>query len=214
MSKQHTLNTLTLEPRSEAGTTTAHALRRAGKVPGVVYGHGQATPITITAKDLSELLLSGNRAHVVTAKIGKTTESVLLRRIETDPITRKALSVDFQRVTKDEAIYATVPIVTVGTSTGVKDHGGVLDVSLRALEVKGPASSIPDKLEIDVTELDVHQHLTAGQIALPKGFTLVTPADTLVVGVEITRAEAAEAPEAPAAAAAPGAEAPAAPAQG
>jgi large subunit ribosomal protein L25 len=205
MSKQHTLSRLTLEPREHAGTTAAHALRAAGKIPGVVYGHGKATSITIASKDLTELLLSGNRAHVVTATIGGATESVLLRKIETDPISRKPLSVDFQRVTKDEAITASVPVVAVGTPIGVKDSGGVLDVSLRALDVKGPASSIPDKLEVDVSGLDVHEHVTAGDVKLPKGFTLLTAPETLVAGVEASRAEVAEeaAGATPAAAAAP-----------
>jgi large subunit ribosomal protein L25 len=207
MAKPHALTTLTLEPRTEAGTTTSHQLRRAGKIPGVVYGHGKATPITIDVKQLSDLLLSGNRSHVISAKIGGASDSVLLRRIETDPISRRPLSVDFQRVTKDEAIFATVAVVTVGTPIGVKDLGGVLDVSLRTLEVKGPASSLPDKLEIDVSGLAVHQHVTAGQVVLPKGFTLITPADALVAAVELTRAEVAEETPAPAVAPA-GAEAP------
>jgi large subunit ribosomal protein L25 len=192
MAKTHELSTLTLETRTETGTTNAHQLRRAGKIPGVVYGHGKATPITIDVKQLSDLLLSGHRSHVLPAKIGGASDSVLLRRIETDPISRKPLSVDFQRITKNEAIFATVQVVTVGTPAGVKDQGGVLDVMLRTLEIKGPAQSLPDRLEIDVTELGVHQHVSAGQVTLPKGFTLITPPDTIVAAVEITRAEAAE----------------------
>jgi large subunit ribosomal protein L25 len=79
---------------------------------------------------------------------------------------------------------------------------------LRTLELKGPAESIPDRLEIDVSALDIHEHVTAGQVALPKGFTLITAPETLVVAVEVTRAEVAEeadvvAPVAPVAAAEP-----------
>ncbi|MGD0050656.1 MAG: 50S ribosomal protein L25 [Vulcanimicrobiaceae bacterium] len=192
MPKQRTLAQLTLEPRTAVGTTASHALRAAGKIPGVVYGHGQSTPIVIDAKQLTNLLVSGNRSRVVSAQIGSTSDSVLLRRIETDPISRKPLSVDFQRVKRNEAITAAVPIVTVGVPYGVKEHGGVLDISLRTLELKGPAESIPDRLEIDVSALDIHEHVTAGQVALPKGFTLITAPETLVVAVEITRAEVAE----------------------
>ena len=196
MTKQHNLATVSLQPRTEVGTTAAHALRAAGKIPGVVYGHGAPTPISIDAKQLSELLLSGGRSHIVSAAIGDKKDSVLLRRIEAHPITRKPLSVDFQRVTRNEAITSSVPIVTVGTPVGVRDQGGVLDVITHDLEVKGPASAIPDTIEIDVNDLAVHQHVTAGDVKLPKGFTLITPPDTVVVSVEITRAAAGEEVEA------------------
>jgi large subunit ribosomal protein L25 len=192
MPKHNSLSKLTLEPRERVGTTSAQALRREGKIPGVVYGHGQATPISVDAKQLAELIHSGQRSRIVDATIGKAKDSVLLRRIEADPITRKPLSVDFQRVTRDEAITSNVTVVTTGTARGVRDEGGVLDVIAHSLEIKGPAQSIPDNLTVDVTELGVHEHITAGQVALPKGFTLITPAETVVVAVEVTRAEVSE----------------------
>ncbi|MBV8643775.1 MAG: 50S ribosomal protein L25 [Candidatus Eremiobacteraeota bacterium] len=190
MSKPHTVSSLTLEPRSATGTTAAHALRAAGKIPGVVYGHGAPTPIAIDAHQLTDLVLSGNKSHIVEARIDGKKDSVLLRRIDADPISRKPLSVEFQRVTKNEAIYATVPVVTTGNPIGVRDQGGVLDVVTHSLEVRGPAAGIPDHLTVDVTDLAVHTHKTAGDIPLPKGFTLVTPPETVVVSVEITRAGA------------------------
>ena len=188
MPKQHTLAKLTLEPRTNTGTTSAHALRRIGKIPGVVYGHGAPTPITIEVKQLSDLLLSGHRSHIVDATIGQERDSVLLRRIEAHPITRKALSVDFQRVRRDEEVHSTVQIVTVGTPAGVREQDGVMDVILHALDIKGPADSIPDSITVDVSELGLHQHITAGQIPLPKGSVLVTNPETVVVAVETTRA--------------------------
>ena len=196
MPKQHTVASLTLEPRAEVGTTSAQRLRRLGKIPGVVYGHGEATPIAVDAKQLADLLLSGNKSKIVDATIGDKHDSVLLRRVEAHPISRRALSVDFQRVSRDEAITSNVTVVTVGTPVGVRDSGGVMDVISHSLEIKGPAQYIPDNLTIDVTELDVHQHVLAGQVTLPKDFTLITPPETVVVSVEITRALASE--EAPA----------------
>ena len=191
MATKHTVSKLVLEPRSKVGTTGSHALRAAGKIPGVVYGHGEATPISIDVKLLTELVHSGQRSRIIDATIGKNKDSVLLRRIEADPITRKPLSVDFQRVTKDEEIWSTVTVLTTGTARGVRD-GGVLDVVTHALEIKGPASGIPENLTVDVSPLGIHEHVTAGQVELPKGFALITPADTIVVSCEVTRAEVAE----------------------
>lgn len=206
MAKPHEITTLRLEPRDAVGTTAAHRIRHEGKVPGVVYGHGQSTPITIDAKELADLILSGNKSHIIEASIGSAKDSVLLRRVEADPLTRKPLSVDFQRVKQGQAISATVNIVTAGTPIGVKEHGGVMDTITHALEIKGPAQSIPDSLTLDVSNLDVHEHVTASQVPLPEGFTLLTPPDTVVVSVEVTRAAVAE--ELPAVEAAPAAEAP------
>lgn len=196
MAKPHDLSTLVLEPRSAVGTTAAHALRRTGKIPGVVYGHGEATPISVDARSLSDLILSGQKSRIVDATIGGKRDSVLLRRIDADPLTRRPLNVDFQRVSRNEAITAQVNVVTTGTAIGVREQGGVLDVVTHTLEIKGPAQSIPDQLTVDVTALAVHTHVTAADVPLPKGFTLITAPDTVVVSVEITRAAAGE--EAPA----------------
>ncbi len=196
MSKNRTTSSITLEPRTAVGTTASNGLRRSGKIPGVVYGHGSATPISVDAKQLAELIHSGNKSKIVDATIGGKHDSVLLRRIEADPLTRKPLSVDFQRVRRDEAITSNVTVVTVGTPVGVRDQGGVMDVITHTLEIKGPADSIPDNITIDVSELGVHEHVSAGDVKLPAGFTLITPPDTIVISVEITRALASE--EAPA----------------
>ncbi len=196
MAKNHTISTLTLEPRTGIGTTAANALRRAGKIPGVVYGHGESTPITVDAKQLADLVHSGNKSRIVDAKVGDKHDSVLLRRIEAHPISRKPLSVDFQRVSQDEAVTATVTVVTVGTPVGVRDQGGVMDIIAHTLEIKGPSRSIPDNVTVDVSELSVHEHVVASQIALPEGWMLLTSPDQTVISVEITRASAGE--EAPA----------------
>ena len=197
MSKKHDLQTLTLEPRTGVGTTASQRLRHEGKVPGVVYGHGEATPVAVDAKQLAELLLSGNKSKIVDATIGDKHDSVLLRRIEAHPISRKPLSVDFQRVSRDEEVTATVNVVTTGIALGVKDEGGVMDIISHTLEIKGPAHSIPDNITIDVSGMSVHQHLTASQIVLPEGWSLLTAPEQTVIAVEVTRAAAGE--EAPAA---------------
>jgi large subunit ribosomal protein L25 len=192
MAKPRSVTLLNLEPRTEVGSSASQRVRHLGKIPGVVYGHGQSTPISIDAKQLADLILSGEKSRIVEASIGGVKDSVLLRRVEAHPISRKPLSVDFQRVAQGEAISASVNIVTVGTAVGVTDGGGVMDIITHSLEIKGPAQSIPDSITVDVSELGVHSHITAAQVALPAGFTLLTPGETVVVSVEITRAAAAE----------------------
>ena len=190
MPKTHSVSTLTLEAREGIGTTKSQGLRAAGKVPGVVYGHGSSTPVIVDAKQLTEVLLAGNRSHIIKATVAGKPDSVLIRKIDVHPISRKPLSVDFQRVSQGEAITSNVTVVVKGVPRGVRDEGAVMDIVTHALEIKGPAQSIPDHLEVDVTEMGAHTHLTASQVELPKGFTLLTPGHTTVVSVEVNRAAA------------------------
>lgn len=208
MAKTQRVTTVTIHQRAETGTTGARRARREGRVPGALYGHGTAEAIAVDARTLNELLSGGGQSHIVDATIGGKKESVLLREVQRDPITHRPISADFQRVSSTEAIYASVHVVTVGVPPGVKDQGGVMDVVTHVLEVKGPAGKLPEHFEIDVSKLNVHEHVTAGEVALPDGFTLITPAETVVVAIEGSRtaSEEAELTAAPAATPEPAAE--------
>jgi large subunit ribosomal protein L25 len=213
MAKQERVTTMTIETRTDIGTTGAKRARLAGKVPGALYGHGGSQAITVEMKDLSALISTGGASHVLDATIDGKKESVLLREVQRSPITHRPISADFQRVSQTEAITASISIHTVGIAPGVKEGGGVMDVVSHALDVKGPAGKLPESFEIDVTGLNVGDHITAGDVKLPAGFTLITPADTVIVAVEGSRTAsddaaitaAAPAPEAVPAPAAPAA---------
>jgi large subunit ribosomal protein L25 len=182
-------NTLSIESRTATGTTAAHALRHLGKVPGILFGHGSdPLPISVDARSLDDLIVAGGRTRLLSLLIdGATSETALLRDLQRDPVTRRVIHADLQRVSATESIYASLRIVTVGLAEGVKNSGGVLDVITHEVEVQGPANALPEKIEIDVTELGIHDHITAGQIPLPPAFKMVTPADTVIVTVEPSR---------------------------
>lgn len=191
------IDTLTIEKRDHAGTTSANAVRRAGKIPGVLYGHGDPTPIAIGAKALEELLMGASKTHVLDATIDGKHDSVLLRSVQRDPVSHRPIHADFQRVTKGEAVTASLAIIAVGTSQAIKD-GAVMDLVTRAIDVKGPADKMPDNLQLDVSALAVHTHVSAGDLKLPAGFTLITPADTVIVSIEASRTAAQAEASAPA----------------
>jgi large subunit ribosomal protein L25 len=200
-------DTLALETRSAVGTTKARALRRAGRVPGVLYGHGGATvAIAVEGRAFEEFLHGGRVHHLLTITIdGKDTDTAILRGVQRDPVTRRVLHADLQRVGRTEAISTTIPILTLGTPVGVRDFGGVVDVVTHELEVEGPADRIPEHLEVDVSDLGIRDHVTAADVKLPSGFKLVTPPEAIVVSVEPSRvaAEVEEAAPTPAAAEVP-----------
>jgi len=188
--------------RQSVGTTASRHLRASGKVPATLGGHGSVPlSIAIDAKRLEELLAAGARHRLLAMTIdGSSKDTAMIREIARDPITRRIIHADFQRVSAQEEISASLQVVTVGTPAGVRD-GGVLDVVTHELEIRGPANAMPERLEVDVSELGIRHHITAAQVTLPAGFALLTPPETTVATVEPPRAaeEVAVTPEAEAA---------------
>jgi len=191
---------LAVETRSNSGTTSSKALRRDGKIPAVLFGHG-ANPaaIAIDAKAFDELLHGGGKNRLLALTIdGTAKDTALIREVQRDPISRRIVHADLQRVSATENVTAALPLTTIGIPDGVRNFGGVMDVIVHALEVQGPANALPDHLDVDVTNLGIHQHLTAGDITLPPNFTLRVDPSTVVIAIEASRteAQAAEVPTA------------------
>jgi large subunit ribosomal protein L25 len=179
---------LAIEPREKLGTTGSNALRRSGKIPAIVYGHGTAADnIAFDAHAFEEVLHHSGRNAIITLTVGSKKQTAMVRELQTDPISRRIVHVDLQRVTANEAIVARLPVVTTGVADGVRNMGAVMDVIAHEIEVEGPANKIPENVEVDVTALGVHDHVTAGNIPLPAGFKLITPPDTVIVTIEPSR---------------------------
>jgi large subunit ribosomal protein L25 len=179
---------LTIERRDGAGTSKVKALRHAGKVPGVVYGHGSSELIAVERRALDDLLHHGGRTSLIELQLGgKRFDTALVREIQIDPVSRKTIHIDLQRVSATEKVHASVPVVTVGTPDGVRNFGGVMDVIVHEVEIEGPANKLPDHLEVDVTALGIHEHVNASDVNLPSGFKLLTNPDTIVVTVEASK---------------------------
>lgn len=180
---------LTIEQRQKLGTTGAHAVRAAGKLPAIVYGHG-AMPehIAVDAKAFEDVIHRAGRNAIITLTDGsRKRQTALVREIQRHPVSRRVVHADLQRVSADETIEARLAIVTVGVADGVRNAGAVMDVITHELEIAGPANQIPEHLEIDVSPLGIHEHVTAGDVKLPDGFRLVTAPETLVVSIEPSR---------------------------
>ena len=202
-----TTNALAVTTREKTGSTAVAALRKTGYVPGVLFGHG-STPIAIAldAKALDELLHKGGTNHLLELTIdGGARDTAMIREVQRDPITRRVVHADLQRVTATEEISASLPLVTLGVADGVKNSGGVMDVLVHTVDVRGPANALPEQIEVDVVHLHVGDHLTAAELKLPAKIKLDIDAATILISIEAskTEAEAAEAAPAPVAAEVP-----------
>ncbi len=177
---------LSVERRTRLGTTGAQALRAAGKIPVVLYGHGsEPETLAVEARSFEELLHRGGRTGMITLEDdGKAKDTALVREIQRDPVSRKIIHADLLRVSAHENVRTRVRVVPTGNPRGVREFGGVLDLLVHELEVEGPADALPPQLDVDVAELGIHEHVVASEVPLPAGFTLLTPGDAVVAAVE------------------------------
>ncbi len=208
--------TLAAEAGRTIGTSATRRLRAAGRIPGVVYGHG-ADPIAVSvrARDF-QIAMSGEAGlnTLLSLEVDGTDFLTLARDIQHHPVKNVVTHVDFLIVRRDEVISAEVGINLVGDAIEVHHGDGVVDQQLFTLHVKAKPADIPPSVDIDVSSLTIGGALHVSDIAIPSGVELETDLDATVVAgqpprVQITEAEEAEAAAA-AAVAASGEEAPAA----
>jgi len=203
--------TLEASTRESRGKNEAGRTRRAGKVPAVLYGGDgrEATPIAVDPRALLKILHSESGANTLISLklVGGGDARVLVKEYQLDPITHQILHADFYRVAMDRMLQVTVPVVVRGESPGVKQQGGILEFVRREIEVECLPADIPENVEIDVSELMVHQGVRVRDVATNPKWKPVSDGDMMLVHVILPKAE--EAPAATEAAAA----APAAPAE-
>jgi len=199
-----TTNALAVKRREKTGSTSVAALKKTGFVPGVLFGHGsEPMPIALEARAFDELLKGGGKNHLLELTIdGGGRDTALVREVQRDPLTRRVIHADLQRVSATEKITASLPLVTIGVADGVRNSGGVMDVLVHLVDVTGPANALPEQIEADVSHLRVGDHLTAADLKLPAQIALAIDAHTMLISVEAskTAAEAEEAAPAPVAA--------------
>ncbi len=203
--------TLNAIKREEFGKNAMRRLRRAGFVPAVLYGGAspgdggrpEATPIAVDPKILGRILHSGLGANtLIGLHLGDEQSRVMIREYQLDPVTHALLHADFFRVALDKRVKVTVPIVLKGEARGVKQQGGLLDFVHREIEIECLPSDIPERVEVDVSELMLHQGVRLRDLAENAKWTALDDADTLLVHVIAPKAEVeAPTPEAAAAAA-------------
>lgn len=180
-----------VENRGKLGTAATRRLRRSGKVPAVLYGHGEGTThLSVPEAQVQALL----RHHSKTVSLtGDVQETALVREVQFDPLGIEVLHLDLMRVNLKELVEVTVPIHKHGDPVGLRE-GGVLLENIHEVEIRCPAGDIPESVGLDVNNLHVGGQLTAGDLELPAGIELVTPADAVVAHIEVPK-EAVEVEE-------------------
>jgi large subunit ribosomal protein L25 len=187
---------LQVATRSDTGKGAARSLRRAGKVPGVIYGHNrQAEALAIDSGALNKMLIGISAGTTVLDVVvdGRPAVKALIREIQRDSIRpAEILHLDLYEVRADEKVTLAVPIHLVGVPDGVRNFGGVLDHVLRELEIEVLPADIPEHVELDVTALAIGHSLFVRDVKIEKAEILNDP-DTPVCTVVAPRTEEAPA---------------------
>jgi large subunit ribosomal protein L25 len=193
------IHSLSAEPKERAGKGAARAARRAGRIPGVIYGAKQPPlMITLDPQEMSrEMRGGGFFTTLFDVKVNGGSERVLARDLQLHPVSERPLHVDFLRVSSTTVVVVEVPchFVNDEESPGIK-RGGVLNVVRHTLELSCRADAIPNEIVIDLTGLEIGDSVHISQIDLPEGVTpTITDRDFTVASIaapSVVKEEAAE----------------------
>src|SRR5437773_8203347 len=190
--------TLDATSRDSFGKNEARRTRRDGRVPAVLYGGDgkEATPIAVEPRALLRILHSESGANtLISLKLpGGSDTKVLVKEYQLDPVTHQVLHADFYRVAMDKLIQVTIPVIVKGEPKGVKQQGGILEFIRREIEIECLPGDIPENVEVDVSELMLHQGVRVRDVATNPKWTPVSDADMMLVHVIMPKAEEVVAP--------------------
>ena len=198
--------TLEATTRETFGKNEARRTRREGRVPAVLYGGDgkEATPIAVPPKALLKILHSesGQNTLISLKLAGASDTRVLVKDFQIDPVTHEVLHADFYRIAMDRVLQVTIPVTVHGEPKGVKQQGGILEFIRREIVIECLPADIPEHVDIDVSELMLHQGIRVRDIATHPKWKAVTEGEAMLVHVIMPKAEEAPAPADAAAAAA------------
>jgi large subunit ribosomal protein L25 len=204
--------TLEVVKREGRGKNEARRLRAAGRVPAVVYGQRkegklpEGVPVAVDPKAVLQILHSDSGANtLIKLKLDGSESQVMVKEYQLDPVTHQLLHADFYQLAMDRAITVTVPVLVKGEPKGVKVQGGMLDFVTRELQVQCLPTDIPEHIDVDVSELMLHQAVRLRDLPSNPKWKALNDPDTMLVHVVMPKAEEAAAPAEGEVAAAPAA---------
>jgi large subunit ribosomal protein L25 len=188
---------LTVTPREGVGKSVARRLRRSGKTPGILYGGPTPVNIAVDPREVFRII-HGHEGSTqllrVTFAGSKDSRMVILRDLQVDPVSEDLVHVDLQEVNMDKPIQVTVALRHVGEAVGVRDTQGILEMVLREIQVSCLPGNIPEHIEVDVSNLAIHDVLTVADLVVPEGVRVLTDKAQAVATVAPPAAEEVAAP--------------------
>jgi large subunit ribosomal protein L25 len=191
---------LEVQEREQRGTRNSRRLRKEGYIPGVLYGRGNKPhPISVRERELRRVLTGGHGLHAILDVVLEgqaSTHASILKDYQVDPIRGKIEHFDLQEVRLDQPIQSSVVVELVGESVGAK-AGGVLSQVSREIRVEALPMEIPDRIELDVSALEIGDSLRLSDLKTQEGVTYLDDPETVLATVTVpTKVEEPEVEEA------------------
>jgi large subunit ribosomal protein L25 len=176
-------STLVAETGRPTGSRASGRLRAAGKIPGVLYGHGLTpVPLSVDRRELRHALSGPAGVNaVVRLRVGGDVHPTVVKALQRDPVRRTVTHIDFIVVRMDEAITVDVPIALEGEAKQVLSDGGLIEQALSTLSVVTTPATIPPHITVNVSELAIGDVVRVADLTLPAGVTANVDPDTAVV---------------------------------
>ena len=186
------------EVRTAVGKAEAKRLRRALRIPGIVYGGSQeALPVMVNPNELLSALEAGENV-LINLSLGGSAQThartVILKELQLDPVKGRPLHADFMEVSMERKIRVEVPLVLTGDSVGVKGKGGILEQPLRQLFVECLPLNIPERITVDVSALDIGNAIHVRDLTVGEGIRILEDVGRVVASVVAPAAEEVAAP--------------------
>jgi large subunit ribosomal protein L25 len=175
--------TLAATVRTETGKGASRQSRMSGNIPAVVYGPDiKPSQIEVSEKELRTAVKEAHSTSAIfNLEIDGKKSKVIIRDMQRDPVTSTVTHIDFQALSMNKPIHMTVPINITGTAEGVKTEGGILQTTLRELEITCLPKDIPDEIEVEVTELGIGESIHVRDLEVPNVKILTEERRTVVV---------------------------------
>ena len=186
--------TINAEKRKAVGKAYARRMRQEGSLPAVLYGPNiPSTPLTLSKKDIFDILKSeAGENTLFQVKVDSKKRDVMIKDYQQDVVTDELLHVDLVEISMDEYLEVTVPIILTGEAVGVKSEGGFMDFVTRELEVECLPKDIPEEIEVDVSDLHMHQSIKIEELAPPEGVKILSDPQLVVAMVHAPEEEVEE----------------------
>jgi large subunit ribosomal protein L25 len=178
--------TIKCEKRDVFGKNASRRLRREGKVPAVLYGRNEpSTHLVIQKKDIFGILRSESGENTIfKTSFDSEYKDTMIKEFQADPVTDEILHIDLILIAMDKAVRVSVPIIVEGEAVGVKTEGGFVELITREVEVECLPGDIPEYIEVDISDLHLHQSIKIEEMKFPKGVENMSDPQTLVVLIE------------------------------
>jgi large subunit ribosomal protein L25 len=184
---------LNMYPRDQLGTAASRRLRRAGKVPVVLYGKGETNVLLSMEHSLLERLLENDvfYSSILNIQAGETHYQAILKGLKHDPVKPKILDIELLRIYADKPITLSIPLHFIGENVapGIKQGGGMISYQLNIVRVTCLPKNIPEFIEVDISHLGISEPVMLSQLKLPNDVSLAAREDRVVVTILAPRGQ-------------------------